>query len=193
MSYECPISDCERTDLDSLESLQMHIVATDDESHNDAQEAKVWQEMGGNDTENDNQSDASASDDNESAEEASEETDSDTERSDSDATDEMATQEEYEEQYDDLDEDEAPEKGTSEPSAPDDNETDGSGFRVPSVSTSTLVLIGGLAVAVLLLWKLYRGSSDPASEHESPEEQTETEAESGGMAAVESGSGGVEV
>lgn len=215
-SYECPVEGCDygKEEEKTLAQVRGHVNSNGDDDH-------VWQEAKHELLAEAEQREAAEAVDGESGdavdEQQAEEGDpgevpgpngetghlgtaeADDDQSDGDGEDstEMATQEEYEEQYsDDADDPAEDEGGNSQPGDGDDggDDRDGSGFSVPSVSTSTVVLVAGVAVAALLVWKLYSGGS-AAGDYEPPEEQADTDDtnDDGGMAAIEAGTGGVQV
>lgn len=174
-SYECPVEGCDFGEAEdkTLAQVRGHVNSNGDEDH-------VWQDVKHELLAEAEKREATQATDDEDDEESID----------------MATQEEYEEQYSDEDSD-LPEgdegDGDTESADGDEDDQDGGGFSVPSVSASTVVLVAGVAVAALLIWKLYSGG-DAASDYEAPEESADTDdSDDGGMVAVEAGTGGVDV
>jgi hypothetical protein len=103
---------------------------------------------------------------------------------------EMATDEEYNEQYGD-DEEIGVEEGADPPEPP----AEGGGYPLPtpSVSGSTILLVGGLLLVAFLAYKLLGG--DAAADYDPPEEQADADDDEGMLTedVVESGTGGVQV
>lgn len=211
-TYECPVEGCdygEQKDK-TLAQVRGHVNSSGDEEH-------VWQDVKHELlAEAEKREATQATDDEDDDSEAEDEdeqgdpgevpgpngetghlgsVEEDDDQSDDDGKDstEMATQEEYEEQYSDEDGDlPEGEEGDDQPEDSDEENQSGGGFTVPAVSASTVVLVVGVGVAALLVWKLYIGG-DAASDYEAPEEQADTDSDTdGGMAAVEAGTGGVQ-
>jgi len=209
-TYKCPVEGCDYGEEEekTLAQVRGHVNSNGDEDH-------VWQDAKHEllaEAEKREATETSDDEDGDSDEEGDPgevpgpngetghlgdvEDEGDDQSGDDEDSTEMATQEEYEEQYSDEDDD-VPDGGEGEEQPEDGGEggddQDGGGFSVPSVSASTVVLVVGVAVAGLLIWKLYSGG-DAASDYEAPEEQADTDdVDDGGMAAVEAGTGGVEV
>jgi len=205
-TYECPVEGCDYGEQEdkTLAQVRGHVNSSGDEAH-------VWQDVKHTllaEAEKREATQATEDDDSEAEEEQGDpgevpgpngETghlgtaEEDDQSDDDEDSTEMASQEEYEEQYSDEDGD-LPE-GDEADDQPEDGDEDvqGGGFTVPAVSASTVVLVVGVGVAALLVWKLYSGG-DAASNYEAPEEQADTDSDTdGGMAAVEAGTGGVQV
>ena len=206
-TYECPVEGCDYGEQEdkTLAQVRGHVNSSGDEDH-------VWQDVKHTllaEAEKREVTQATEDDDSEAEDEQGDpgevpgpngetghlgtvEEDDDQSGDGEDST-EMATQEEYEEQYSDEDGD-LPEGDEADDQPEDSDEDDqGGGFTVPAVSASTVVLVVGVGVAALLVWKLYSGG-DAASNYEAPEEQADTDSDTdGGMAAVEAGTGGVQV
>ncbi len=210
-TYECPVEGCDYGEEDdkTLAQVRGHVTSNGDNDH-------VWQEVKHEllaeaekreTTDSDGESEDDGSEGEVEAGDPGEvpgpngetghlgdvEEDDDQSDEDDEESTEMATQEEYEEQYSDEDTDPSDGgEGDGDGQAADGDQDDGRGFSVPAVSASTVVLVAGVAVVGLLLWKLYSGG-DAASDYEPPEESADSDDSSdGGMAAIEAGTGGVE-
>jgi len=178
-TYECPVDGCDYGESDdkTLAQVRGHVNSSSDDT------GHVWQDVKHELLAEAEKRDAASEDDVEG--------DGEDDQSDPEDTDdtEMASQEEYEEQYSDASDGE---DDASDGESDTSTDADGSGFTVPSVGASTVVLVLGVAVAGFLIWKLYSGG-DAASDYEAPEESVDADSDDGGMAAVEAGTGGVEL
>ena len=132
--YTCPVEGCDREGLESVDSVQMHIVATNDERHNEAAEKSAWTAL---DSDEQGESDSGGT-------------------RDSDPSDgDMPTDDEYDQQHDG-------DESTDNSDDPNDGGDRGGGA-VPSlpVDPTTLLTVVAVGVVLYLTYKAVAGGGDP--------------------------------